>query len=87
MKTEEDGNTPVISYVRADDLQRFVYRCKFDGNQVIWAAYFDEEGSWGRWRDSADFGDATIKFAVAGSDLLIESDQAGSATFKKSQFK
>lgn len=87
MKTEEDGNIPVISYVREDDLQRFVYRCKFNGNQVIWAAYFEEERSWGRWRDSAGFGDATIKFAVAGSDLLMKSDQSGAATFTKSQFK
>ncbi len=86
MKTEQDGNMPVISYVRDDDLQEFTYRCKFNANQVIWAAYFDEEGGWGRWRDSADFGDAVTYFEVSGTSLLIKNDQLGTKTFSRSDF-
>lgn len=86
MKTEQDGNIPVISYIRDDDLQKFIYRCKFNANQVVWAAYFDEEGSWGRWRDSADFGDAVTYFEVSGANLIIKNDQLGTRTFSSSNF-
>lgn len=86
MKVEKDGNMPVISYIRDDDLQQFIYRCKFNANQVVWAAYFDEEGDWGRWRDSADFGDAVTYFEVSGTKLLIKNDQSGTKTFSSSNF-
>lgn len=87
MRTDQDGNTPVISYVREDDLQRFVYRCKFNGNRVIWAGYFDDEGSWGRWRDSPEFDDALTKFEVQGAKLVVTNSQMGARTFTKEQFK
>lgn len=34
-----------LSYVRPDDGSKWAYRCKVDGNQVIWAA------DPGRWRE------------------------------------
>lgn len=34
-----------LSYTRADDRTRWAYRCRIDGNRVIWAS------DTGRWRD------------------------------------
>src|SRR5688500_4940108 len=46
MKVDKSiGNVTYISYVRPDDRKRWAYKCKLDGNRVLWGA--DD----GRWRD------------------------------------
>jgi hypothetical protein len=86
MKTEESEGNPVVSYVRSDDLQKFTYRCKFIGNQVIWSAYFNDEGQWGRWRDDSAFDDAKTTFEVRGSELILRNNQLGEKVFTRKSF-
>ena len=86
MKTEESGNNPVVSYVRNDDLQKFTYRCKFIAHQVIWSAYFGDEGQWGRWRDDPAFDDAKTTFEVRGSELVLRNSQLGEKVFTRKSF-
>ena len=57
-----DGDV-VLTYARPFDNFVFTYRCKLEGNRVVWA---DEPG---RWRDEAK--DAKISFEVAGHDDRI----------------
>ena len=86
MKTEKSGNNPVVSYVRSDDLQKFTYRCKFIGYQVIWSTYFDEEGQWGRWRDDPASDDAKTTFEVRASELVLRNSQLGEQVFTRESF-
>lgn len=86
MRTDKPGDVPVISYTRADDGQKFVYRCKFDGDSVVWSTYFADENSWGRWRESYDAGDARTTYSQSGSQLVINNDQLGQKSFKASDF-
>ena len=49
----------VLTYARPFDNFIFTYRCRIEGDRVVWA---DEPG---RWRDDAK--DAKVSFEVAGS--------------------
>ena len=49
----------VLTYARPFDNFVFTYRCKLEGERVVWA---DEPG---RWRDEAK--DARVSFEVAGT--------------------
>jgi hypothetical protein len=49
----------ILTYARPFDNFVFTYRCRIDGDRVVWA---DEPG---RWRD--DPKDARVSFEVAGS--------------------
>ena len=49
----------VLTYARPFDNFVFTYRCRLDGDRVVWA---DEPG---RWRDGAK--DARVSFEVAGT--------------------
>lgn len=86
MKTEESGDSPVVSYIRSDDLQKFTYRCKFNGYQVIWSTYFDDEGQWGRWRDDPAFDDAKTTFETRGNELVLKNSQLGEKVFTRKSF-
>lgn len=77
MRTKEAGEIPVISYTR-DDGDAFTYRCKVVGNKIIWSGFID--GQWGRWRDSADYGDTTITYQVSSGTLIIHSDMTETET-------
>lgn len=77
MKTREAGDIPVITYTR-DDGESFTYRCKVVGNKVVWSGFID--GQWGRWRDSADYGDSTITFEVVNDTLKVHNDSTGTDT-------
>ena len=83
MAVVEGGDTPVISYRRADDGKRFTFGCKVSGNRVVWRGYFHDEKSWGRWRN--DVNDAMVTFTSRGDELTITSDMVGTKTFKHSQ--
>ncbi len=85
MKSLQEGNFPVISYVREDDLQEFTYRCKFVGFNVYWSGYFDNEGQWGRWRDNLEF-DSQYKYRLEFGTLVIINSERGEKTFYPSDF-
>lgn len=52
-----------VTYVRADDGKRFSYKCKTDGNRILWG------GSEGRWR--TDPSDPVLTFEVKGNVISI----------------
>lgn len=86
MKTVKTGDVPQIDYVRKFDGQRFLYRCNFSGNRVIWSGFFDDDQSWGRWRDGQY--DPALTFKVEDGELSVHStDTASTEIFKKSEFK
>lgn len=87
MVLETPGDVPVISYIRKDDKQKFIYRCKVQGSRVVWATYFADDNSWGRWRDSDDYEDAKIFFSLNGSELKVKHEHAGPHTYKPADFK
>ena len=53
-----DGGV-VVTYARPFDNFVFTYRCRIEGDRVVWA---DEPG---RWRDGAR--DAKVSFEIAGT--------------------
>lgn len=56
-------STVFISYVRADDGIRWAYRCRFEGNRVVWG------NADGRWR--TDPADSVVTFAISGQTVTI----------------
>lgn len=85
MKTKKAGDTPVISYVRSNDLQEFTYRCKFIDSDVIWSGYLNDEREWGRWRDDPA-NDAQTTFEIKGSEILIRNSLMGESVFTSDSF-
>lgn len=86
MKTGAKGEQPQISYTR-DDGEAFKYRCRIDGDTVVWRAFFSDTKEWGRWRNSYEtMGDAKTTFAIIGDNLVITNDQIGKQTFSKKDF-
>jgi hypothetical protein len=57
--TDAPDGVVVLTYARPFDNFVFTYRCKLEGDRVVWA---DEPG---RWRDEAK--DAKVSFEVAGT--------------------
>jgi hypothetical protein len=57
------GDTAYLSYVRPDDGKRWKYKCKLDGNKIVWGA--DD----GRWRTHPD--DSVITYNARGSSLTV----------------
>lgn len=84
MKTKTAGDTPEIFYTRADDGQKFSYRCMLDGDRIVWRTFLNDEGQWGRWRNGEY--DANVTYSVKGDTLHVESDQAYPKSFTKSDF-
>lgn len=85
MKVDEPGSEPQISYRRPDGDQ-FKYRCKIEGDRVIWRTFLNDTKSWGRWRDSDSYGDAVTTFAVKGNNLNLSNDQMGDKQFSNKDF-
>lgn len=88
MKTVKSGDIPEIQYIRKDDGEKFIYRCNFSGDRVIWSTYFDDPVSkgWGRWRD--DEYDAVLTYKVDGAVLSVHSTEINATkTFAKEAFK
>jgi hypothetical protein len=57
--TDASDGTVVLTYARPFDNFVFTYRCRIDGDRVVWA---DEPG---RWRDGPK--DAKVSFEVIGA--------------------
>lgn len=78
-----DGAVVYLSYIRPDDRSLWSYRCKIEGNRIIWAS------STGRWRTHPL--DEVITFSVSGDRLHLDeaySDQSTTkATFTRAQLK
>jgi hypothetical protein len=84
MKTV-NADPPEISYKRPDG-DSFKYRCKIDGDRVVWRTFLTDTREWGRWRENYAAGDAMTTYSVDGGILNIANDQANPASFKKSDF-
>jgi hypothetical protein len=57
------GDITHLSYIRPDDGKKWAYRCKLNGNKVIWAS------DTGRWRNGQY--DSVITFSVNGNKVNI----------------
>lgn len=85
MKTKSSGEIPEISYRRPDG-DAFRYRCQVSDDRVIWSAFMDDTGEWGRWRNRYSEGDASTTYSIESGVLTIKNDQSGDQTFKKKDF-
>lgn len=47
-----------------DDGDSFNYRCKLDGEKVVWKNFLADAGEWGRWREQYEAGDALTAYSV-----------------------
>jgi hypothetical protein len=56
-------NVVFLSYSRPDDGKRWTYKCKVEGERILWGA--DD----GRWRTHP--ADSVISFAIDGSSLVV----------------
>ncbi|WP_235378765.1 hypothetical protein, partial [Pseudomonas meliae] len=84
MKTVQQ-NPPEIAY-RRNDGDSFTYRCKLEGERVIWRTFLSDTGEWGRWRQQYSEGDAMTTYSVSNGKLTIMNDQTDTETFRKSDF-
>jgi hypothetical protein len=75
--TDAPDSVVVLTYARPFDNFVFTYRCRLEGNRVVWA---DDPG---RWRDDAK--DAKVSFEVAGPGdrLRITVRRANGATLEQ----
>ncbi|MFJ2480741.1 hypothetical protein ACIOWE_10730 [Pseudomonas sp. NPDC087598] len=85
MKTKSAGAIPEISYRRPDG-DAFRYRCQVSEDRVIWSAFLDDTGEWGRWRNRYSEGDASTTYSIESGVLTIKNDQSGEQIFKKKDF-
>lgn len=80
------ADSPEIFYTREDG-SRHRYNCKFEGNKIIWRAYFDDpvQVGWGRWRDHEL--DTLIMYTINGNELkILEGDHGATESFQKKDF-
>jgi hypothetical protein len=75
--TDAPDGVVVLTYARPFDNFVFTYRCRLEGDRVVWA---DEPG---RWRDNAK--DAKVSFEVAGTGdrLRITVNRANGPTLQQ----
>lgn len=72
--TRADGDVLFLTYVRAMDNFVWTYRCRVEGNRVVWA---DEPG---RWRDGPEDDEVLFEVVDAGKQLrIIENHGDGSS--------
>lgn len=84
MQTVKSGNVPEVKYTREDG-DSFLYRCRVNGNRIVWSTYFTETRSWGRWRD--DNLDPVLTYKIEGDNLSVNSSETGiTQTFSKNDF-
>lgn len=80
------SESPEIFYTKEDGA-KYRYNCKFEGNKIIWRAYFDDpvQVGWGRWRDSEL--DPVIMYTVNGDELkILDSFYGTTESFQKENF-
>ena len=70
-----DGDVLFLTYVRAIDNFVWTYRCRVEGNRVVWAS------EPGRWRDDPKDDEVLFEVVDAGKQLrIIENHDDGSST-------
>jgi hypothetical protein len=73
--TQNVGDVLFLTYVRAMDNFVWTYRCRVEGNRVVWAT------EPGRWRDDAKDDKVLFEIVDAGTQLrIIENHVDGSIT-------
>ena len=73
--TRTDGDILFLTYVRAMDNFVWTYRCRLEGNRVVWAS------EPGRWRDDPKDDEVLFEIVDAGKQLrIIENHGDGSST-------
>ncbi|MCH7916342.1 MAG: hypothetical protein IH856_25445 [Deltaproteobacteria bacterium] len=69
------GGVIYLSYIRQDDGKKWSYKCKLDGNRIIWGS------DTGRWRTHSM--DSRLTYSVEGNQIkLVDRFSDGSATRK-----
>ena len=64
MTTKKDvSNVIFVSYIRQSDGNLFTYKCRINGNQIMWG------NETGRWRD--DSADSTVSYSISGLSLQV----------------
>jgi hypothetical protein len=73
--TRTVGGVLFLTYVRPVDNFVWTYRCRIEGNRVVWAT------EPGRWRDNPKDGEVLFEDVGAGKQLrIIENHRDGSST-------
>jgi hypothetical protein len=73
--TRTVGDVLFLTYVRPVDNFVWTYRCRIEGNRVVWAT------EPGRWRDNPKDGEVLFEDVGAGKQLrIIENHRDGSST-------
>jgi hypothetical protein len=73
--TRTAGDVLFLTYVRAMDNFVWTYRCRVEGNRVVWAS------EPGRWRDDPKDDEVFFEIVDAGKQLrIIENNVDGSST-------
>ena len=77
MRATKSSNGVVrISYVRPDDGKKFSYKCKIQGNRIVWGSID------GRWRVRP--ADSKVTYVIEGDQINVTDDYGdGSATRKQ----
>jgi hypothetical protein len=71
--TKNEAGVVYLHYIRTDDGSKWAYRCKLEGNKIIWAS------DAGRWRN--DPMDERITYDIHGENLsIIQTFSDGSAS-------
>jgi hypothetical protein len=74
--TDAPDGVVVLTYARPFDNFVFTYRCRLEGDRVVWA---DEPG---RWRDGAKDAKVTFEFAT-GDRLRINVSRVNGITLQE----
>tara|TARA_R110002072_G_scaffold197707_1_gene355368 strand:- start:432 stop:785 length:354 start_codon:yes stop_codon:yes gene_type:complete len=74
MTTEKVNNGIVyLSYRRPSDNTKWSYRCRVEGNRIIWAS------AQGRWRTHSS--DSVVTFGHDGKKIWVKDSLSGKETF------
>jgi hypothetical protein len=74
--TRTDSSVLLLSYVRRLDNFVWTYRCKIEGDRVIWAS------EPGRWRDGPKDDKVSFEMVAGGTQLRIVYDRRGRSLTK-----
>jgi hypothetical protein len=75
--TRTDGDILFLSYVRPIDNFDWTYRCKIQGNRVIWAS------EPGRWREDPKDDKVSFEIVAGGKQLRIINDRGDGSPTKE----
>jgi hypothetical protein len=75
--TRTDGHILFLSYVRPIDNFDWTYRCKIQGNRVIWAS------EPGRWRENPKDDTVSFEIVAGGKQIRIINDRGDGSPTKE----